>query len=172
MQISPIQLTAEEASLYAEIRFDARSGHEALRQSCRAAQPLMRSLLDRKALPAVRVRYFRDPECNVGARRSRQQRFEDNGTTGDAIFGHGNFLKYLKYFIEGPHLPRVVIDGFCELIERDDDRGGARAYVRAQIRAYQLERRDAAEEFYKLALECGLDEPFARSLREAGISTR
>lgn len=172
MQIAPIQLTSEEASLYADIRFDTRGGHEALRQSCSAAQELMRSLLGRKALPAARVRYFRDPECNVGARRSRQQVFEDNGTTGDAIFRHGNFLKHLKYFIEGPALPRVVIDGFCELIAHDDDRDRARAYVRAQIRSNQLERRAAAEEFYKLALECGLDEPFARSLRDAGLSTR
>ena len=132
----------------------------------------MRSLFDRKAVPAVRLRYFTDPDYNVGLRKSRLQVFESNGTIGDAIFGHGNFLKYLKYFIHGPDLPRSVLEGFCELIDRDDDRDRSRAYVRAQIRSNNLERRAAAEEFYKLALECGLDEPFARSLRDAGLSTR
>lgn len=168
----PIQLTVEETLLFDQIRFDGRSGHEALVRSCRAAQPLMRSLLDRKAVPAVRWRYFTDPDYNVGLRKSRLQIFESNGTSGDAIFGHGNFLKHLKYFIQGPALPSSVIAGFCELLELDDDRDRVRAYVRAQIRSNQLEPGGAGEEFYKLALECGLDEPLARSLRDAGRSTR
>jgi hypothetical protein len=169
---SPIQLTSDEQSLLKEISFEPGRGHDALVRSCLAAKPLMLSLIKRGALPEIRRMYLTDAGCNVGSKRSRMQVFEDNGTTGEAIFGHGTFLKYLKYVVYGPNLPIQTIEGFCELIEDDDDRQRARAYARAQVRTHGLDRRLAGDEFYKLALECGLDEPFARSVREAAMSTK
>jgi len=61
---------------------------------------LTESLLERGAIPEVRLLYFTDPERNPGGRgKSRQQVFENNGISGTEIYAHGNFLKFLEYFI-------------------------------------------------------------------------
>lgn len=113
-----------------------------------------------------------NPEYHVGSKRSRLEIFESNGTRGEEILEHGHFLTYLDYFIHGPKLPLSVSDGFCALINRDRDRSELRAYARSQIRAHGLDRHRAAEEFYKLALECAFPEWDARSVREAALSTK
>jgi hypothetical protein len=45
-------------------------------------------------------------------------------------------------------------------------------YARREVRQRGLERRHAAEEFFKLALECGLYEGKARLVRDAALRTR
>jgi hypothetical protein len=169
-----IALTVEEERLHKQIDFDPQDPgfHETLVRSCDAAKPLAESLLKRKAIPKIRLAYFTDPEYNVGSKRSRRAIFEGNGCHGEEILGHGNFLKFLKYFIHGPDLPATTLKGFCELIDRDRDRQELRSYARAEIRSRGLDARDASEEFYKLALECDLDEGYARSVRDAARSTR
>lgn len=171
---APIALMPEEQACLAEIDFNpVRSGFDdSLRRSCTAARPLAHSLLDRNAIPAIRWAYFTDPRYNVGSNCSHLEVFERNGTRGDEILAHGHFLKFLKYFIEGPDLPKPTIKGFCDLISPFADRGQLRAFARSQIRSFGLDRREAAEEFYKLALECHLDECTARSVRDAARSTR
>lgn len=72
-------------------------------------------LLRRKAIPERRVRYFDDPELNEG-RKSRLQVFEGNGTVGADIFGHGNFLRHLRYFIHGVALPERIKTQMAELV--------------------------------------------------------
>jgi hypothetical protein len=120
-------------------------------------------MLARRAIPDVRWRYFTDPELNAGGRKSRQEVFIDNGCDLRAILTHPHFLKYLRYFIAGPQLPADVRSRFEELAtESLGDQEALRAYVRASVREDRVSRDDAAEEFFKLAIECGIE------LRAAG----
>ena len=53
-----------------------------------AMEELMRSLLERNAIPEARWKFFSDPTFFVGAHGcSHLQVFERNGTRGDACFG-------------------------------------------------------------------------------------
>jgi hypothetical protein len=77
-----IELTAPESKLLASLSFDVPST-----ETWQQTQPLMTELaerlLERKAIPGARWRYFVDPECNPGARgKSRKDVFEKNGTWG------------------------------------------------------------------------------------------
>lgn len=173
-----VELTERERELIARIDFDPHEMRlhgrfeEVLEESCVAAKDLALSLLGRDAIPEIRRRYFTDPDLNVGSKRSRKEIFEGNGTGGDAILEHAHFLPYLKYFVYGPELPKQTIAGFCELVNDDVERDRLRIYAREEVRQRSLDRRDAAEEFYKLALECGLYESDARSVRDAALQTR
>lgn len=176
-----IQLTAEERDLVERIDFDPSPGiHDAdyWRSVGIAAQQLMESLLKRKAIPEVRKRFFADPEFNIGGRgRSRAEIFEKNGTRGDAIFRHPHFLKYLHYFLYGPDLAVDIVDAFegkiteCGRITSSDiiPLGD---FARQLTRRYAIDSGKAAEEFFKLALDCGVDLTAARSIRNAVKRTR
>ncbi len=175
-----IGLTPEEQELVRRIDFTPNTlsadFHRVLEESCAAAAPLTKSLLKRQAIPPVRLEYFTDPDRNVGSKRSHREIFEANGTRGDQIFEHGHFLPYLKYFIFGPDLPQATIAGFCAiandgLLTTSMQLDQLRAYVRREVRERGLDRRHAAEEFYKLACECDL-ERLARSVREAALQAR
>ena len=174
-----IILNRQEREWLEKISFSKTWNHDVLRASCDAAAPLARSLFDRGAIPEVRVRYFCDPKLNIGGHgKSRKQVFEANGTTGDAILGHGNFLEYLKYFVFGPDLPDETINQFLTIVE--DERGSSgevleqlRRFVRKETRRLRSEgRQDFTEEFFKLALEIGFDLGPAGSIREAARSAR
>lgn len=172
-----IELTQAEKALVARTDFSPspmRHDAEAARVNGEAACELMKSLLDRKAIPEARIRFFTDPELNVGGRgSSRRQIFEKNGTSGDAIFRHPHFLKYyLRYFLLGPDLPAAVIEGFqkkvasCKPVTSGDIIPFGK-YAKQQTRLHCLDAGTAAEEFYKLALDCGLDAHEARVIRDA-----
>jgi len=110
----------------------------------------------------------------IGGRgRSRREVFEGNGTRGPAIFQHPNFVEYLRYFVYGPDLPKPAIEAFQQnLIDCGKPFSLGRGisvgeFARRLTRSHGLQARDAAEEFYKLALECGLDAGDARSVRDA-----
>lgn len=160
LRVPDIHLTAHEQELLEKILFDW-TDHDQLRSSLDPMAALSESLLARGVIPVARFRYFNDPECNPGGRgKSRQDIFERNGTCGDEIMEHPNFLKYLQYFIFGPNLPSSVICQFKEMAkfsghltasDLSDLVPGAKAVVRSE----QLIPAQAAEEFYKLALECG-----------------
>jgi hypothetical protein len=171
-----VELTEDEKRLVERIHFNLRSPQpdfdDLLHQSCEAAKPLALSLLKRNAIPQIRLDYFTDPEYNIGVSMSRKDVFERNGTRGDDILGHGNFLDYLRYFICGPNLPESVTHGFCELVNHDRERPEFAKYVRQQIRQHGLDPRDASEEFYKLGLECDLTPDEARSVRDAARTTK
>lgn len=104
--LGTIELTGEETALLKDIDFDCRS-HDDLRRSCGRAGELAPILLRREAIPENRLRYFKDSEYN-GGKRSRMEIFIGNGTSGAEMFSHGNFLKYLRYFIHGADLPDQV----------------------------------------------------------------
>jgi hypothetical protein len=170
-----IALTPEEQGLAAQIDFDAQSlrGPDDARRNGGAVTALMRSLIARKGIPEVRVRYFNDPAYFVGGRgSSRREMFERNGTRGEEIFHHPHFLDYLRYFLNGPSLPRQIIERFREEVadcgtvtSGDVIQLGRRA--RELARSYGPDPSRAAEEFYKLALDCGIWVPYAKSVRDA-----
>lgn len=168
-----ISLTPDERGLVAQINFDALSlsGADEAQRNGAAVTALMRLLTARAGIPEVRVRYFNDPEYFVGGRgSSRRQMFERNGTHGEEIFHRPHFLEYLRYFLDGPSLPRQVIDAFevarCGNVTSGDViLLGRRA--RDLARSYRPDPSQAAEDFYKLALDCGLWVSYAQSVRNA-----
>ena len=174
--MGPIELTDTERQLWNEIYFVPPTGgvdYDKLRASIEPAHELTRSLVDREAIPKIRLRYFTDPELNVGGHgKSRMQVFEHNGTTGDDIFRHPHFHRYLRYFVKGPDLPprtitafEVLIDG-CGMITSGDCEAFC-DLARRQAKSIDLPRRYAAEEFFKLSLELGVDEGMSRAIRDS-----
>jgi tetrahydromethanopterin S-methyltransferase subunit A len=169
-----LELTAEEQVLLDRIVFDPpRDGrfYDVLRESCDAAAQLARPLNSRKAISEVRLRYFTAPALNIGSNKSRMQVFESNGTSGDAILGHANFLPYLRYFIFGPKLPAEVVERFWRSVSAVSFISGSDMDTLWQLakqatRSYRLNPREACEEFLKLALECGVPPSYARSIRD------
>lgn len=139
---------------------------------------LMESLLERDAIPRVRLLYFTDPERNPGGRgKSRQDIFEKNGTVGAGIYAHPSFLKYLEYFIYGPHLPLSIVAQFREAMSFSGylmagDINDLSPAARATVRGAQIHSQDAANEFYKLALECGAMPSSAEIIRKSVLAVR
>jgi hypothetical protein len=73
-------LTQAERELLATISFDLLDGYEAVQRNGEAVCALMKSLIARKVIPELRVKWFTDPAYFPGGRgRSRQQVFERNG---------------------------------------------------------------------------------------------
>jgi hypothetical protein len=180
MMLGPIVLTDEEQALWELIPFTTSwpAGRPLITQeSQEAAQDLTLSLLGRKAIPQARIRYFTDPELNVGSGRSRYEVFEKNGTRGDEIFSHPAFFKYLRYFVLGPDLPTDTITRFREAVAEcgpvtSGDAEGLEGKARSEVRGSGLERKAAAEEFFKLALELDLEAWMARGIRDAVMRLR
>lgn len=171
-----ITLTETEQQLLARVKFKP-DRHEQYPEVCRAARELTESLLKRNAVPQMRLAYFTKPEYHTGSKKSRFEVFEANRTEGDDILQHPHFLKYLRYFVFGPDLPQPTIDGFVELALRDSyvssgDIDDFWSFAKAECRKFALDRKTAPEEFYKLALECGLEEYQARSIRDTVFRMR
>lgn len=97
-----IELTKEEQRLLDtipnyEINSDAK--YEIRIQQLENSEKLFELLYEREAIPSVRLGYFTKPEYNLS--NTKKSHFD---ILGD-ISLNGNFLKYLKYFIEGAELP-------------------------------------------------------------------
>jgi hypothetical protein len=176
-RIPDIELTKHEQNLLQMIAFEW-SNHDELRASLQPMAELSGSLLDRGAVPEVRLRYFTDPECNPGGRgKSRQNMFERNGIYGDEILEHPHFLKHFEYFVFGPTLPIHVIRQFREMATFSGyltagDINDLTSSARATIRSLRLNPAKAAEEFYKLALECGAVPSSAEIIRSSTRQVR
>jgi len=179
--VDPIALTAAERDLWDQIYFPPRGGffdRDRIAASIEPAYELACSVLEREAISAVRWRYFTDPELNVGGHgKSRLQVFERNGTRGDAVLKHPHFHKYLRYFILGPDLPAASIAAFSALLDEcapvtSGDVDGFCELARREVRYRRLDRRQAAEEFFKLALESGLSKGTSRIVRDSVMEMR
>lgn len=172
LRVPDIHLTALEQELLKKIHFDW-TDRDQLRSSLDPMAALSELLLERGAIPEIRLRYFTDPECNPGGRgKSRQNMFERNGTCADEILEHPHFLQYLQYFVFGPRLPPSVIQQFKEVATFSGyltagDLNDLAASARAVVRSAQLIPAQAAEEFYKLALECGAVPSSAEIIRNS-----
>jgi len=171
------KLTAKEGKLLAGIAFDGDLSGDTGKATRLAGGQLAKSLLARGAIPRARLSYFIDPQCNPGRRISRREQFERNGTRGTAIFVHPHFLKYLLYFLFGPTLPPETVAAFAGRVQKESFISGSDvtklcAIVRQQTLQHGLVPGEAAEEFFKLALECDLDSAIARQCRDAAKKIR
>lgn len=172
MRKPDILLTDEEQKLFSLIKFNWNT-HDELHRSLEAMSLLAKSILDRGAIPQVRISYFTDPEFNPGGRgKSREEIFEANGTCGDEILRHPHFLRHLEYFLCGPNMPAVAVDAFkTKLLESGYLTGGdindLAPFARACVRSNGLKPHAAAEEFFKLAIDCGARPAYADSLRKS-----
>jgi len=171
----PIELTDAEAEFYS--RIPEISAHDGWHEVADAMEALVTSLLDRKAVPEIRLRLFCDPDYAETGNKSRQQVFESNGTSGNEIFRHPHFIPYLRYFINGPDLPKPAIEGLCKILNDDVGTSGMvmdqyRKHARTCVRQYGLDPGKAAEEFFRLGVEIGMELHAARTLRDAAKSTR
>ncbi len=175
-----VELTDEESQLYdrilsAEIRHGRSSDDWS--EIADSMETLVELLSSRKAIPEVRIQLFVDPKLAESGAMSRQQVFESNETSGSDIIRHPNFVKYLRHFIEGPKLPKPVMQGLCDILNEDRGTSGmlieqTRKFVRDSIRNNGLDRGYAATEFFRLGIEIGMSESSARSLRDAAMSVR
>ena len=168
-EVKPIELTSEEAALRQQM--EAEFSHERP-YSGNSARLLLKSLHSRAAIPEARIRDFTDPVPG-GHGKSHKDVFEKNGRQGNAIVEDGNFVKYLRYFIDGPALPSVTIEGFRKILIEDSGTSGMVMdqlcrFVRAETRRLKLERHLARDEFWRLAQEVGY--AHAATIREAAAS--
>jgi hypothetical protein len=169
------ELTASEKDLLAGITFnpDALREREADIRNGNAVNALMRLLIARKAIPAQRVKYFVDPAYHIGGRgKSRKQVFERNGCAGEDIFRHPHFLESFWYFLHGSSLPEAVSEEFRDALRHHREISSRNIASLAKsarniARAYRLEAQEAGDEFYKLALDCGLKHGYAEDIRTA-----
>ena len=170
-----VELMDDESKLNEQIP-DAPNPSKEWKPVADAMESLFRSLIERNAIPKIRLRIFSDPEYAEVRNKSPKQIFESNGTCGNEIFRHPHFIKHLRYLINGPDLLDAVINGFCRILNEDSGTSGEildqlHRFVRSCIREYGLDRHSAASNFYKLAVELEIDhDPY--SIRTAAMSTR
>jgi hypothetical protein len=171
-----IILTEAELLLLNQITF--RPVHGEFNASVDAISDLTDSLLARGGIPGVRLDYFTKPECNPGGRgKSWEEIFIANGNEGDEIQRHPSFLKFLEYFLYGPDLPAYVIKKFKDEMAGSGyltagDVNDLTPYARKITRDERLEPHQAAEEFYKLVLECGGQPYAAESIRKSVLAVK
>lgn len=171
--VGTLDLLDEEREHLARINFKAsyRDGTT----SVDAAALLMALLVERDAIPPRRARYFLDPVWGVRG-KSRRQVFEDNGTRGTDIYAHGNFLKYLRFFVHGPNLPPAVVSAMREQVGDPQWFGGSDiqplvALARKLARAHGLDA-ESDEAFMQLGADLELSADHAAALRRAVRSIR
>ncbi len=163
-----LYLTRDEEAYLSDVQFETRDlTDEERRRSLAAASALASSLIARGGLPKVRWRYFTDPELNFDAGKSRMEMFQAEGPHGPAILAHPCFLPMLHYWIYGPDLPPAVINWFFVAAAQHTDKRMLRRAIRQAVRDHDLAPERACEEFFKLALEAGLDIETAWSIRTA-----
>ncbi len=86
-EIQAVKLSAGEQAIFDAICWNldelGRKDYEERLECLENMGQLAESLLERKAIPKIRLAYFADPGMNVGGRgKSRKQVFEKNGTAG------------------------------------------------------------------------------------------
>jgi hypothetical protein len=169
-----IELTPAEQELLDQLELDAgalKGQAMAARNGERAAKLTELLLARQAAIPPRRIAYFTQPEYCIGGRgKSYKELFERNLRQG-SMLEHPHFLAYLRYFIHGPDLPESVIDAFAAKVGEcghvtSSDIVPLAKYARQLARSCGLDPRDASEEFYKLALEHGLDSGYAEIIRK------
>jgi hypothetical protein len=175
--IGKIELTHDEEALAREIVFDhdgsVRLDNERTIANGEKAANLVENLLDREAIPEYRLRYFVDPEYNIGnTKASLREMFLRNSGSDGEMYRHPHFLKYLRYFVFGADLPRNTKEAFAaKFDESDGDRRELVQFARGQFRALTARTLPQGhllpEAFYQLALDSGCEQWDARAVRDA-----
>jgi len=139
-----IALTSEEAELRSGIAVGLFGDSESAQENGRRVTKLMHLLLERGAIPEARWEWWRNPSYFHGRiKGSRMGLFERNGTRGDDIYAHGNFLRHLRYLLDGARLPTALIDSFVEKVADCGGVSGSDAldlgqFARQEVRRYGL----------------------------------
>jgi hypothetical protein len=172
-----IKLTSKEIQLYDRIPKHPHQGDERWDVTADAMEELFVSLIKRNVIPEVRLRLFCDPDYAEKGKKSPKQIFEANGTSGNDIYRHPHFKKYLHYFITGPALPPNAIDGFCKILNDDEDSSGIVLdqlckHARSMVRKFGFSTDSAGTDFFRLGIEVGMDIVSAKMLRDAVKTTR
>jgi hypothetical protein len=164
----PVSLTSEEQKLLERLRshFEEEDTPEQRRAMLVTEAALAKLLLDRNAIPQIRLDYFCEPEFQTdGSGRSHKERFEKASSANDPA-APGTFLRFLLYFINGPNLPEKMIASFYERLDGATNASRSLAYELGEYAKnamrYQGLDRNAPEEIFKLALEAGVDLDSAR----------
>jgi hypothetical protein len=174
--IGAIDLTPQEAALCEAMTFrqeDLGCGRYTAQENGELACRLMKALLARGAIPPQRLSYFSNPTYRSGyPRGSRQQLFERNGTIGDEIYRHPNFLDYMRYFLFGAQLPEELIEGFSAEAFGYGHVGPSDALELGKLAGKLVKRHglvphDVEDEFYRLALDCGIYQSHAAVIRKS-----
>lgn len=99
-----IHLNPEEVILFDQIVLDPLllKDSDQAQKNGQIAFNLIKTLVQHKAIPEIRIRYFTDPEFNIGGRgRSKQEVFEKNGTHGEkSIDIHIFYISFLIFFLD------------------------------------------------------------------------
>jgi hypothetical protein len=98
-------------------------------------------------------------------------RISSDGRHGDEILEHPHFLSFLWYFIYGAKLPERVVVGFRQAVDKcgqitSSDVVPLGKTARQLAKAARLPAFDASEEFYKLALDCGIWHSYAAHIHD------
>lgn len=135
---------------------------------------LVSSLSERGAVPQIRRLYWSDPRYMTGGQKaSHRDQFAKNNSTNEAIYTHPHFLPFLRYFIYGPDLPEHVISAFEDVVPKHVTSSDIIPICNeARKLAKELDLRRAPEEFFKLALEVGLDLYSAQMVRKKIVQAR
>ncbi len=177
--LGAIALTEDETTLLQDVMMDANMHGPAIWQRQReVVGALMASLSERQAIPEHRVQYFSDGRFNPGGRGSSiRDEFAGNGTSGEAIYGHPHFVKYLRYFLFGTNLSDTIKSRFADAVEAcggitSGDIRPLSSLAKELAKRSGLPPKEASDEFYKLALDCGVGPETATSFRDAVRSIR
>ena len=176
-------LTDEETALLNDIdfaphRLDLEGQDAAYEANDQAIPALLKSLHERDAIPRARLSYWNDPKYNIDRTKlSHKGIFESNGCAGADIYTHPHFLPFLRYFLFGADLPDAIIEAFEQKVGNPDwvtsgDIVPMGKHARTLAREYNLDRLHAAEEFYKLCLDIGLQQSTGRMVRDAVMRLR
>lgn len=172
---NPIHLTDHENELFA--RIPLRPPERNWGEIADTMEELTKSILERNAVPEIRVSLFTDPQLAETGKKSRLEIFQSNGTNGIKVFRHPHFIPYLYHWISGPDLPKRVMQGMCDILNEDIGTSGMvikqyRSFARECVREHHLDATHAAREFFRLGIEIGMEVCDARTLRDAARTTK
>lgn len=174
-----IALTPEEKRLVDTIQLDiTKVDYAIVQKNGDAILALLKLLSKRNAIPAVRLKFWTDPNYQIGRlKASHKGLFERNGCTGEDIYRHPHFLPYLNYFLFGADLPASLITEFVAKVGNpkwvtSGDVVPIGTCARHLTKRYGLNKTHAAGEFFKLALDVGLDLYVAQSVYRSVMQLR
>jgi hypothetical protein len=165
MTQADIDLTDEERRLLEHVTFDwdfHQHDPEGFARNGEAVAQLVTALVERAAIPEHRLKYFNDLDYRKGRiKGSGRDLFRRNGNSDDEILRHPHLLEHARYFVCGPNLPVALIREFREAVRgcghvSSGDAIDLANLARRQVRAFGLAPHDAAEEYFKLALDGGV----------------
>jgi hypothetical protein len=170
-----INLNKNESDLYKAILDYNRNGSNWSIISLKI-EKLFTSLIQRKAIPEIRLSIFNNPEYAESGKKSIQQVFVSKGISVNDIVHHPHFIKYIQYFIEGPKLPAQIINEFLSISNENlfdvepELSEEIFKFVRKCIRTEGLIKHYTATEFYRLALELNYSINDSKAIRKAVMS--